>query len=189
MKLQSQVPAQFEFIPKPDKPSYSQPWLTVEPSQGLIMPGEKSDVVIEVFVDKRTAHTLNSGQDKLYDILVLHLNGGKDIFITVEGTYIRSSFGCSITGLVQLTVPISELSPGQIISLEAGDTDKLPASMTDGKAEAYPVPKELWFLCDLLTSLGLDHEHLFLHPGLKHEILLGKHLAAVIRELRLRYTT
>ena len=42
----------------------------------------------------------------------------------------------------------------------------------DGNKEAYPVPKELWFLCDLLTSLGLSSEHLFTHHGLKHEILL-----------------
>ena len=46
--------------------------------------------------------------------------------------------------------------------------------MTDGCKEAYPVPKELWFLCDLLTSLGLDQEHLFSHHGLKHEILQGE---------------
>ena len=38
---------------------------------------------LDVYVDKRTAHMLNSGKDKLYDILVLHLLGGKDIFITV----------------------------------------------------------------------------------------------------------
>lgn len=36
-------------------------------------------------MDKRTACKLNSGEDKLYDILVLHLEGGKDIFITVTG--------------------------------------------------------------------------------------------------------
>lgn len=30
---------------------------------------------------------MNSGQDQLYDILVLHLDGGKDIFITVTGKY------------------------------------------------------------------------------------------------------
>ena len=39
---------------------------------------------IEIYVDKQTAHLLNSGKDKLYDILVLHLLGGKDIFITVN---------------------------------------------------------------------------------------------------------
>jgi len=166
-----QVPAQFEFIPRPDMSTYSQPWLVAEPSSGLIMVGEKCDVSIQVYVDKRTAHTLNSGKDKLYDILVLHLNGGRDIFITVEGTYQRSCFGCSISALVQLTVPLAELNPGQIVSLENGDTEKLPPEMTDGKNEAYPVPKELWFLCDLLTTLGLDREHLFLHPGLRTEIL------------------
>jgi hypothetical protein len=42
------------------------------------------EVKLEIYVDKRTAHTLNSGKDKLYDILVLHLLGGKDIFITVH---------------------------------------------------------------------------------------------------------
>ena len=49
--------------------------------------GEKADVSLEIYVDKKTAHGLNSGEDKLYDILVLHLMGGKDIFITVSGTY------------------------------------------------------------------------------------------------------
>ena len=44
--------------------------------------------------------------------------------------------------------------------------------MTDDAHEPYPVPKELWFLCDLLSSLGLHREHLFIHPALKQEILL-----------------
>ena len=51
--------------------------------QKYIYLGEKCEVNIEIHVDKRTAHLLNSGKDKLYDILVLHLLGGKDIFITV----------------------------------------------------------------------------------------------------------
>ena len=36
--------------------------------------------------------------------------------------------------------------------------------------DPYPVPKELWFLCDLITSLGLHQENLFLQPGLRSEI-------------------
>ena len=120
----------FEFIKKPGESSYARPWLQAEPSSGFIMPGEhlnsiekqvnnsvpgeKQDVSLEIYVDKKTAHALNSGQDKLYDILVLHLMGGKDIFITVSGSYTRSCFGCSLDALVQLTVPIRELSPGQV---------------------------------------------------------------------------
>ena len=87
--------------------------------------GEKQDVSLEIYVDKKTAHALNSGQDKLYDILVLHLMGGKDIFITVSGTYIKSCFGCSLEALVHLTVPISELSPGQVANLEKGSLEML----------------------------------------------------------------
>jgi phosphatidylinositol-bisphosphatase len=90
-----QVPVSFEFIKKPGESSYARPWLQAEPSSGFIMPGEKADVSLDIYVDKRTAHSLNSGQDKLYDILVLHLMGGKDIFITVSGTYIRCQAECS----------------------------------------------------------------------------------------------
>lgn len=54
--------------------------------------GEKCDIKLEVYIDKKTACKLNSGEDKLYDILVLHLEGGKDIFITVTGMlYIKYS--------------------------------------------------------------------------------------------------
>jgi len=167
-----QVPVSFEFIKKPGEASYARPWLVAEPSSGFIMPGEKADVVMEVYVDKLTAHALNSGQDKLYDILVLHLLGGKDIFITVSGSYTKSCFGCSLEALVQLTVPVGELSPGQVVSLEQGDRGKLPAHCLDAPGEGkYPVPKELWFLCDILTELGVGHENLFLQPGLRPEIL------------------
>ena len=51
----------------------------------MLFSGDKSDVSLEVLVDKQTASHLNSGSDKLYDILVLHLDGGKDLFITVTG--------------------------------------------------------------------------------------------------------
>ena len=87
---------------------------SIEKQVNNSVPGEKQDVSLEIYVDKKTAHALNSGQDKLYDILVLHLMGGKDIFITVSGSYTRSCFGCSLDALVQLTVPIRELSPGQV---------------------------------------------------------------------------
>lgn len=49
--------------------------------------GEKCDIKLEVYVDKKSACKMNSGQDQLYDILVLHLEGGKDIFITVTGIF------------------------------------------------------------------------------------------------------
>lgn len=61
--------------------------------------GEKCDIKLEVFVDKKSAFKLNSGEDKLYDILVLHLEGGKDIFITVTGT-LHCLYQTCLQGLV-----------------------------------------------------------------------------------------
>ena len=39
-------------------------------------------IVLTVCMDCDTAPALTSGQDKLEDILVLHLEGGKDFFIS-----------------------------------------------------------------------------------------------------------
>ena len=161
-----QVPVTFEFIKKLNDTSFCKPWLKVDPSKGSIMPGEKSDVSLEIYVDKHTAGALTAGQEQMYDILVLHLVGGKDIFVTVSGSYSKSSFGASIDALCKLTVPISEVSPGKLLELEKGD--KIEGEKDD---EMYPVPKELWFLCDLITSLGLTAESMFLQSGLRAEVI------------------
>jgi phosphatidylinositol-bisphosphatase len=163
-----QVPVQFEFIKKLNDKSICKPWLTVEPRSGFVMPGDKCDIAIEILVDKKTAGALNSGTDQMYDILVLHLMGGKDIFITVSGSYQKSCFGASIDALCRLTVPIAELSPGAIADLETKGAE-LPSG--GAQQEPYPVPKELWFLCDLISGLGLHSDQLFLQSGLRTEVL------------------
>jgi phosphatidylinositol-bisphosphatase len=168
------VPVQFEFIRKLNDKSICKPWLKVEPSTGFVMPGDKSDIALEVNVTKRNAGALNAGQDQFYDILVLHLVGGKDIFITVSGDYCKSSFGSSINALVRLTVPIAELSSGALAELETKSAAAVydPTSKTKDDDDPYPVPKELWFLCDLITCLGLDQEQLFLQQGLRSELIV-----------------
>lgn len=67
--------------------------------------GEKCDVRLEVF--------LETNLDKLYDILVLHLDGGKDMFITISADCQRTSFTTSISSLVRIPIPILHLSPEQ----------------------------------------------------------------------------
>jgi len=167
------LPVQFEFITKPNDVTICKPWLSVEPSKGFIMQGDKVDIKLEVFVGKKTAGDLNSVKDKLYDILVLHLLGGKDIFVTVSGNYVRSCFGASIDALCRLTIPIRELSNGSVSKLEAGKYEEVPELEAD-KEEPYPVPKELWFLCDLVMKMGATSkcENVFLQPGLRAEIMV-----------------
>ncbi|KAG0431974.1 hypothetical protein HPB47_021288 [Ixodes persulcatus] len=77
-----QVPVEFCFRAKHDTGRYCKDWLRAIPSSGAIKPGETCLVTLELCVDKRTAWQLNSASDSLEDILVLHLERGKDIFIS-----------------------------------------------------------------------------------------------------------
>ncbi|XP_014209022.1 inositol polyphosphate 5-phosphatase OCRL-1 [Copidosoma floridanum] len=157
-----QVPVEFEFIKKLDDTSYCKEWLTITPYTDFIEPGQKCDIKLEICVDKRSAWKLNSGEDKLYDILVLHLINGKDIFITVTGTYERSCFGCSMEALVHIPIPIREVPIGRIMELE---------NNKNVSQDPYSVPKEIWLLVDRLYRHGIKTPGLFVTQGLHSEIL------------------
>lgn len=146
-----QVAVQFRFINKLNDSSYCKPWLSVEPSSSIIMPGEVCELVFELRVDERSAPKLNTCQDKLYDILVLHLENGKDIFITTQGDYMRSCFGASINALVHIKTPFSEVQVSHLLDLEGSNPQRLLPN-------PYVIPKELWFLVDRLHSSGAASE-------------------------------
>ena len=44
---------------------------------------DKASVELELYVNKTTAPGLNTGKDRLDDIVVLHLQGGKDLFVSL----------------------------------------------------------------------------------------------------------
>lgn len=73
----------FEFIKK-DTQQYCESWLQVSPLSGLILPGEDKEVELKVFIAGSSSPECNFDTTKnLEDILVLHLDRGKDFFITV----------------------------------------------------------------------------------------------------------
>lgn len=67
------------------------------------------EIELELFVNKTTATKLNSGEDKIEDILVLHLDRGKDYFLSVSGNYLPSCFGSPIHTLCYMRQPILDL--------------------------------------------------------------------------------
>ncbi|CAG7831959.1 unnamed protein product [Allacma fusca] len=156
-----QVPVRLEFIRKLDDLYVCKDWLRIEPLAAFIQPGETCEIELQVLVDKKSAGNLNIGKDTMYDILVLHLESGKDIFVTVIGEYERSVFGCSISALVNMIDPITSISPGKLIELEKG---QMPMGV-------YDIPKELWFLVDRIWRMGMQKESLFTQVGLTEEIL------------------
>ena len=74
-------------------------------------------LLFTVNVDEDTAPSLNNGHDQLEDILVLHLEKGKDFFITVTGNYLPSCFGSSLETLVHLHTYIREVPVAQLVDL------------------------------------------------------------------------
>ena len=164
-----QMPVTFEFIQKLEEPSYCKPWLMATPYKSVITSEKSCKIKISVYIDKKSAALLNSGKDKIEDILVLHLHGGKDYFISVSGNYIASSFGSSLEALIQMHGPVREIPTAQLVEIEQpGSLVKRDVLNQGGRL--YAIPKEIWRLVDHLWQYGCDQEDLFQQPGLNKEI-------------------
>ncbi|XP_051486204.1 inositol polyphosphate 5-phosphatase OCRL isoform X2 [Apus apus] len=173
-----QVTCHFSFIPKLNDNHYCKPWLRAEPCEGYLEPDESTEISLDVYVSKDSVTLLNSGEDKIEDILVLHLDRGKDYFLTISGTYLPSCFGTSLEALCRMRRPIREVPVTKLIdlgedsflekeksllqmgSLDTGDPSEMPLQ----------VPKEIWLLVDHLFKHGCHQEDLFQTPGMQEEL-------------------
>jgi len=169
-----QVPVQYSFINrlKPSSQQLSKPWLRIRNASDIIMPGSKHFIDIEVLVDECSAAALTYGLDVLDEILILHLENGRDIFLTVGGQYQPSCFGCDLWTLCHSIRPIKqmaikdlkELSQSQ--SVERGmEALSLSPEVNGGSAStpqhAYDIPKELWVMVDHIFKHGIEKKDLF----------------------------
>ncbi|XP_069133759.1 inositol polyphosphate 5-phosphatase OCRL-like isoform X2 [Argopecten irradians] len=164
-----QVPVTFEFIKKLDETSHCRPWMEVTPTQSVVVPGEGCEIQLKAYVDENSVGKLSSGEDKIEDILVLHLHGGKDFFISVGGGYIPSSFGSSIQALIQMHGPIKEVPVAQLIEIEQpGSLEKRDLTASGGRL--YAIPKEIWRLVDHIWKAGKQEPGLFERSGLQTDV-------------------
>jgi len=132
------VVANWRFEKKPGETTPFKPWIKVEPCNGTLAPEEQASLIVTVSINRNFAHLLSGGSgNSLDEILVLHLDGGKDYFLALSGQYVRSCFGMTIPQLVTFDQPVRN-------SLPAGE-------------RRLWVPKELWRLVDhLMTCVGED---------------------------------
>ncbi|XP_028315444.1 inositol polyphosphate 5-phosphatase OCRL isoform X4 [Gouania willdenowi] len=173
-----QVPCHFAFIPKLNDSQYCKPWLHAEPSDGFLEPNETLEIYLEVYVSKDSVTLLNSGEDKIEDILVLHLDRGKDYFITISGNYLPSCFGTSLETLCRMKKPIREIPITKLIDLGEDsymekEKSKMSFLVADGaSSEDKPlkIPKEVWILVNHLFTKSYNQEDLFQTPGLQEEL-------------------
>ncbi|XP_064569003.1 inositol polyphosphate 5-phosphatase OCRL isoform X2 [Zonotrichia leucophrys gambelii] len=173
-----QVTCHFSFIPKLNDTHYCKPWLRAEPCEGYLEPDESTEISLDVYVSKDSVTLLNSGEDKIEDILVLHLDRGKDYFLTISGTYLPSCFGTSLEALCRMKRPIREVPVTKLIDLEEDsflEKEKSilqMGSLDSEEASEVPlqVPKEIWLLVDHLFKHALHQEDLFQTPGMQEEL-------------------
>ncbi|XP_053734979.1 inositol polyphosphate 5-phosphatase OCRL isoform X2 [Synchiropus splendidus] len=169
IKNDGQVPCHFAFIPKLNDMQYCKTWLRAEPCDGFLEPNENLEIYLEVYVSKDSVTLLNSGEDSIEDILVLHLDRGKDYFITISGNYLPSCFGTSLETLCRMKKPIREIPITKLIDLEKSKVNLL---MDGANTEDIPlkIPKEVWILVNHLFTKSCDQEDLFQTPGLQEEL-------------------
>uniref|UniRef100_A0A7N6FAN7 phosphoinositide 5-phosphatase n=1 Tax=Anabas testudineus TaxID=64144 RepID=A0A7N6FAN7_ANATE len=162
-----QVPCQFEFIQKPNEPTYCKPWLTANPYKGFIAQGGSVDIELEIFVNRTTAPELNFGKQMIEDILVLHLERGKDYFISVTGNYLPSCYGTPINLLCH------------VLMWRAGTVFEIPdlhlgfwtfKEIVLNTEKPLDIPKELWMMVDHLFRNAIKQEDIFQQPGLRSEL-------------------
>ncbi|XP_071392507.1 inositol polyphosphate 5-phosphatase OCRL isoform X2 [Centroberyx affinis] len=173
-----QVPCHFAFIPKLNDTQYCKPWLRAEPSDGFLEPNETLEIYLEVYVSKDSVTLLNSGEDSIEDILVLHLDRGKDYFITISGNYLPSCFGTSLETLCRMKKPIREIPITKLIDLGEDsymekEKSKMSFLVVDGAGtedKPLKIPKEVWILVDHLFTKSCQQEDLFQTPGLQEEL-------------------
>eukprot|EP00079_Xenopus_tropicalis_P018178 XP_004919253.1 PREDICTED: inositol polyphosphate 5-phosphatase OCRL-1 isoform X2 [Xenopus tropicalis] len=170
IKNDGQVTCHFSFIPKLNDTQYCKPWLRAEPCEGYLEPEETVDISLEVYVSKDSVTMLNSEEDKIEDILVLHLDRGKDYFLTISGSYLVSCFGTSLEALCRMKRPIREIPVTKLIDLEKAALQMLPLESDETADKPMKIPKEIWLLVDHLYKNACRQEDLFQTPGKQEEL-------------------
>ncbi|XP_078403180.1 inositol polyphosphate 5-phosphatase OCRL isoform X1 [Cetorhinus maximus] len=165
-----QVPCHFSFIPKLNDSYYSKQWLRAEPCEGYLEPNESVDISLEVYVSKESVTLLNSAEDKIEDILVLHLDRGKDYFLTIGGNYLPSCFGTSLESLCRMKKPIREVPITKLIDLEKSRLELVSVDNVATDNKPLQIPKEIWLLVDHLFKNASRQEDLFQIPGTQEEL-------------------
>ncbi|XP_058459082.1 inositol polyphosphate 5-phosphatase OCRL [Malaya genurostris] len=173
------LPVRFRFAAKDDRNSQvCEDFIHISHKAGELITGNSLSIRIDILVDAKAASRMlkklkdaKAGVKIPLDILVLHVENGRDIFITIFGEYKQSCFGVSLETLMKLNKPIFEYDIHELIALEK--EEKLIDLTGDGESE-LKIPREIWRLIDYLYNSGMDNPQLFClnRTHSKHENIL-----------------
>lgn len=76
-----QVVACFKFVSRPGRTEVCAPWLHIQPRYGVILPGSSIEIRIYSSLDVNSASQMNNELLTPEDILIIHIDGGRDHFV------------------------------------------------------------------------------------------------------------
>lgn len=133
------------------------PWVTVEPQAGTLQPGDSTTITVTAHVTLEQTRQLNNGELTMEpDLLVLSVEGGRDIFLTISMLSWNATF---------LTMPLEALARTPAAVRQMTHDQRL-AAFDEDQPELRQLPKELLQLTSFLiqnaiddVGLELDHAH------------------------------
>lgn len=115
-------------------------WCT--PQVGMLEPGEAIKIYFSILVDQ---HSVQHIDTLVRNIAIIHVDKGKDIFITIQASFLPTCFGRSLETLAAMPNPVREENFN---------------SNYHGS-----LPKEVWQMVEHLYQHGLQNPDLFLNSS------------------------
>ncbi|KAH8294451.1 hypothetical protein KR018_006750 [Drosophila ironensis] len=158
----------FSFREK-DIHAICEPYLHVDPRRDSLLIDSGRSIRLKMHADVRTIAGLlrKIRASDNFDILILHVENGRDIFITVTGDYQPSCFGLSMETMCRTDRALNDYTQGQIKQLMNDDSPDYRVTM----------PREFFLLIDYLYKQGPHQEGSF--PSFEARHLLNVHFNAV----------
>ena len=149
------VMSPFSFSPSNSDGLICKPWLQIVPYSGILAPGEAIEIKIQLLVTP--IHARETNFEGIEDILILHVENGKDLFISINGEWKVSILGNSISVLCTQSGPISELSREKckVRLLSSVQDQNHHIQHLPTPTQTSSIPKEIWRLIDFIFRYGL----------------------------------
>ncbi|KAJ5182578.1 hypothetical protein N7492_000194 [Penicillium capsulatum] len=113
-------------------------------SSHTLLPGEVANVDITAHVQNiEHVRLLNLKKVKLEEILVLHVDSGRDHFISASGNWLPTCFGCSVDELTRMP----EAGARSLASSDASNTSQVESDVRSS------APRELFRLTESISEL------------------------------------
>lgn len=153
------VLTRFKFASTNPDGSTSKPWLVVHPQGGVCLPGDAITINLSLSIDPISARHINF--NGIEDILVIHVENGKDHFVSISGNWNSSAFGNSIDVLCMIPKSVYSITTEECKKLQLAM--KLEPIINQTKPEESSItplllssiPKEAWRLVDFIFKYGL----------------------------------